>query len=67
MARMSKLQRSQRAHTRLMRMASKNVGLVSGASKKFNYHSRVLSAQEKRGEVLTKTEKRSIWKNTLSY
>jgi len=50
-----------------MRMASKNVGLVSGASKKFNYHSRVLSAQEKRGEVLTKTEKRSIWKNTLSY
>ena len=67
MARMSKFQRSQRAHRRLMKQAAKNFGLVSDASKKFNYHSHVMSAQEKNGRVLSRQEKKALWNYVLPF
>ena len=64
MARMSKLQRSQRAHRRLRDKYSQKVGKV--ARDKVFYHNYCLDRQNRIDRVLTQNERKSIWNSFVN-
>ena len=67
----TKLERSNRAHLRLYHRAQNSIDVSSNdldiirAGEKCNYHESVIKKQKSLGRVLTKTERKKIWKNTF--
>lgn len=66
MAKLSRFERSQRAHRRLIKKAYKDLHTegkpIAENVAKFNYHIAVVKDQAKRGKLLSKSERKSIFK-----
>ncbi len=63
MARLSKLRRSQIAHRAILDKEAKRIKSPHDIhSRKANYHESVLRNQAIKGKVLTRPEKRALWK-----